>query len=104
VKVDTVVTDCRFKNEIISIADSGGLVFRVKRGPEPSWYDSMIRYNSNQAHIEEDIKMQELRESGYIPHISETNWIGSKFDYVIENDGTLKELYEKIDGIMNEHG
>lgn len=104
VKVDTVVTDCRFTNEIQSIKESGGLVLRVKRGPEPKWYDEMIRFNSGVSFIEEDIDIQELRESGYIPHISETNWIGSEFDYIIENDGTLKELYEKIDKIMNEHG
>ena len=30
-----VISDCRFPNEIKSIKDAGGMVIRVKRGPEP---------------------------------------------------------------------
>ena len=30
-------------------------------------------------------------------HQSEWDWIGSKFDYTIENDGTLTQLNAKID-------
>ena len=104
-KVDTVVTDCRFVNEVNAIRNAEGLVFRVKRGPEPKWYDLMVRYNSNQkTYIEEDMEVQRQREDGIIPHVSETDWIGSEFDYIIDNDGALEDLYKKIDDIMEIQG
>ena len=99
-KTDTVVTDCRFRNEVQAIKDAEGLVFRVKRGHEPEWMDLYLElYNSENWH-----QIEKHREDGIIPHVSETDWIGSEFDYVIENDGTLDELYCKIDLIMERHG
>lgn len=103
-RLDTVVTDCRFRNEINAIRDAGGIVIRVKRGDEPVWYKSMVRYNNGDAYIEEEMDVEGRRNEGLIPHVSETDWVGSKFDYTIENDGTLEELYKKIDGIMETHG
>jgi len=89
---NTVITDCRFKNEAEMIKSYGGKVWRVKRGPEPEWYqeycDLMKLANW------QDIVT--LRKHGVFPHVSETDWIGLEFDEVITNDGTLQSLYEKI--------
>jgi len=97
-KCDTVITDCRFENEANKIKQAGGKIFRVTRGPEPFWYQEycdLIRLNNW-------YDIENLREKGIFPHISETDWIGLEFDEIIPNDGTLQELYEKIETIMTE--
>jgi len=33
-------------------------------------------------------------------HASEYSWVGSKFDYVIENDTTLDDLYASVEEIL----
>ena len=39
---NVVVTDVRFQNEIMYIQRNKGIILRVKRGPEPIWYDEML--------------------------------------------------------------
>lgn len=95
---DVVITDCRFKNEMNAIRKAGGLIIRVKRGDNPEWYNDMVKFNNG----EKSTKVDDLRKSGQIPHISETDWIGYDFDYTLFNDGTLKELHEEIEKLMFE--
>lgn len=99
-KPNTVITDCRFPNEINMIRDLGGKVIRVKRGPEPAWYQSILFYNKGYADEEDIRQIERLRVTGNIPHESETAWIGTDVDEVINNDGTLEELEEKIDAFV----
>jgi len=33
-------------------------------------------------------------------HSSEYAWAKSDFDYIIKNDGTLKELYQQVDDLL----
>lgn len=95
-KKRTIVTDCRFPNEIDFIRNNGGIVIRIQRGPNPSWYNDMYYYNKNLA-TEEMVKEINLRKStGEIPHDSETAWIGHPVDYKIDNDGTIEDLREKV--------
>jgi hypothetical protein len=86
---DVVVTDVRFKNEIKYIQENGGIVVRVKRGEEPVWYrlaeDANAGFSSAQ---------MGMRNEGI--HPSEWDWIGSDFDFVIENNGTIQELGNKV--------
>lgn len=92
-----IVTDCRFQNEIKAIKDAGGYIIRVKRGLEPEWYEGYMELlNERNFYV-----ISRLREAGHFPHESETNWIGSKFDYTLMNDGTLREFKIAIDEIMN---
>jgi hypothetical protein len=84
---DIVITDCRFPNEIKSIKDAGGKIIWVQRGPLPEWYDFAVQDN-----VQELIKRK--------VHISETAWIGSEFDYVVHNDGTIAELYSTIKSLV----
>ena len=50
-KDDIVISDCRFPNEIKSIKDAGGIVIRVKRGEEPSWYQDAVDMNAGDHHM-----------------------------------------------------
>jgi len=93
---NVVVTDCRFKNEVQAIKDAGGYVIRVKRGEEPEWLNKYIQLVKGYNFEEID----RLRKECYIPHISETDWIGCDIDATIENDGTLEDLYKKIDSLL----
>lgn len=87
-----VVTDCRFPNEIKTIRALGGKVIRVKRGPEPDWWQTAEAANSDTfLHAPECAR--ELDKLGI--HISEWAWIGQKFDATITNDGTLEQLEEQ---------
>ncbi len=89
VKKDTVISDCRFPNEIKAIKEQGGKIIWVRRGPLPAWFDIAVRANQG-----DTLAMAELHDLNI--HASETSWIGSDFDYVINNDGTIDELYDAI--------
>jgi hypothetical protein len=86
---NVVVTDVRFRNEINYIQKNGGTVIRVRRGLEPIWYNDYYEYNVNNG-----------PKPNYDVHLSETDWIGCKFDHVIENNGTIHELGEKVDQML----
>jgi hypothetical protein len=90
---DVVVTDVRFQNEIKYIQDNGGIVIRVKRGQEPEWYNLALDANRGFGSAQ-----MGMRDKGI--HQSETDWIGSEFDYVIENDGTITDLGNKVNELL----
>ena len=91
---DIVISDCRFPNEIKSIKDSGGIVIRVIRGPEPEWYS--IAKNANKG---APIARELLNDFGV--HASETAWVGTKFDAVLDNNGTIDELFQQIKNLVS---
>lgn len=76
---NTVISDTRFVNEINTIRKQGGKIVLVKRGEIPS--------------------REEMQASG--AHQSEWDWIGCKFDYEINNNGTLQELYNGVDDMLS---
>jgi hypothetical protein len=96
---DIVVTDCRFPNEIKAIRNAGGKVIRITRGPEPEWFESAKSVNKgpsrNMSWALSKQKMEKLKI-----HASETAWVGSKFDAVLDNNGTLDELYAQIESLL----
>ena len=81
---DTVIADTRFPNEVKQIRAHGGKIILVKRGPDPDWF---VDY------VEGNIEPKDI-------HTSEYAWAKEEFDFVIENNGAKKELYEKIDGLI----
>lgn len=93
---DVVITDCRFKNEIDSIKRMGGTTIRVSRGPRPSWYDIAEQYN-NGAEFGE-LLLAELNDAGI--HASEYSSVGLLYDHYVDNNGTLKHLYQQVDRIL----
>jgi hypothetical protein len=38
----------------------------------------------------------------YNIHASETAWIGTDFDRVLDNNGTLTDLYDQITGLVQD--
>jgi hypothetical protein len=97
-KDDIVITDCRFPNEIRALKNVGAIVLRVKRGPEPAWYNHAKNYNKGIKRIGWALGKTELEKAKV--HASEYSWVGSKFDYVVENDTTLDDLYASVEDIL----
>jgi hypothetical protein len=92
---DVVITDCRFPNEIKAIKAAGGIVVRIQRGDEPNWYDAAVAYNRGpNGNSCWALSKQTLHEFGV--HASEYSWIGTDFDQVIDNNGTLDHLYNQV--------
>jgi len=92
---DVVISDCRFPNEIKAIRSQGGVVIRVVRGAEPEWYSL-----AEQANLGTDGAAVMLQSMGV--HASETAWIGTDFDRVLDNNGTLTDLYDQVTGLVQD--
>lgn len=73
-----IITDMRFPNEIAAVQSKGGITIRVNRPVHA------LSQENNATQL----------------HPSETALDNAKFDYVIENDGTLDELVEKVRAIL----
>jgi len=82
---NTVISDTRFPNEIKRIKECGGVILLVKRFKDPDWFTSYVEGNIEPKGI----------------HSSEYMWAKSEFDYVIENNGSLEELNEKVDSFIH---
>ena len=84
---NVVIADVRFPNEIDFIHSKGGFLVRVKRGPDPEWYETALQDNTNN-------KMAAPMMQANYPsiHYSEWAWIGSIVDYELHNIGTLSAL------------
>ena len=77
---NTVVSDTRFQNEIKTIKAHGGKILLVKRGPIPT--------------------REEMQKQGV--HQSEWDWVGSDFDYIIDNTSSLEGLNATIDQFIHQ--
>jgi hypothetical protein len=89
-----VIIDGRFKEEINLVTQTmGGIAVRVKRGPEPSYWEMALRANSGDKDARGLLGLWGI-------HPSEWDWIGSPIDIEIENDGPLVELYKSVDKIV----
>ena len=94
---DYVITDVRFPNEMKMIQGVGGKIIRVKRGPEPEWYEDAHWENCGVSGLPKQI----LKNYPDV-HYSEWAWIGFPIDKVIENDSDLSSLKEKVDNYINQ--
>ena len=90
-----VIADVRFPNEIKAIRDSGGCVIRVRRGPDPEWYD--LARDCNLGRVQQEV----MRNAYPEVHYSEWAWIGSNYDIVMDNNCTLDELKIRVDNIVD---
>lgn len=96
---DIVISDCRFPNEIASIKSAGGLVVRVMRGPEPEWYSSAMSVNRGPDFNMSWATSKAVMERAGV-HASETAWIGTEFDYVLDNNGTIDDLFSQVKHVL----
>jgi hypothetical protein len=98
-KDDIVISDCRFPNEILSIRNAGGRVIRVVRGSEPDWYEDAVAVNKGHKHIGWAIAKDRL--SKYKIHASETAWVGTDFDAVLDNNGSIENLFDQVKDLVS---
>jgi hypothetical protein len=98
-----VITDCRFKNEIEAVRESNGIIVHVCRGEYPNHitkayeiFDQVCSLHGYDAACDALKHMSELQNI----HQSEWDWVGSDFDFVIENNGTLADLDAKVYDIL----
>ena len=102
-----VVTDCRFPNEVDLIKELGGRVILINRPlTTPAWlnlYDDIKATYIHSGIENEDLTLlADLMYERYQIHPAETSLINySGFDYTINNDGTLQDLYDKIVQVLN---
>lgn len=89
-----VIADCRFPNEIDMIRRLGGEVWRVKRGPEPEWYNDAVDFNSGKSNFEWVLAKSRLQK--FNVHPSEYRWVGAEFNQLIENESTLEALEAEV--------
>lgn len=93
-KDNIVISDVRFPNEIKAIHNAGGTVIRIKRGPEPDWFQDAVNANSGKTNMSWLTSKTRLEKLGI--HASETAWVGGDIDAVISNDGTIDDLFTAI--------
>jgi hypothetical protein len=94
-----VISDCRFPNEIKSIKEAGGIVVRVVRGPEPEWYEDAINANQGESNMSWLLSSERLKKVGI--HASETAWVGTDFDAVLDNNGSIDDLFEQTKNLVS---
>lgn len=92
-KDNIVISDCRFPNEIKAIKNAGGKVIWVQRGELPSWHIMAAKANAGDHYAAEKLKSLGV-------HASETAWVGTDFDYILDNNGTVDDLYNRIATIV----
>ena len=95
---DIVISDCRFPNEIKSIKEAGGIVIRVKRGDDPAWYKDAADMNAGDRCI--NYMMAKTRMQKLKIHASETAWVGTKFDYTLDNNSTIDDLFTQVKDLV----
>ena len=92
-KDSIVITDCRFANEITGLKEQGAKIVWVQRGVTPHWYSIAEQANRG------DIKAKEwLAKEGI--HASEYSWAGTQFDAVIDNNGSIEQLYNQLKNLL----
>lgn len=94
-KDSIVISDCRFPNEIKSIKNAGGNVVWVQRGELPKWYNIASNANAGVAMYKEEL-------ASYKIHVSETAWAGTVFDRVIDNNGSIEDLYSQLKNLVQD--
>lgn len=108
-----IITDTRFPNELEAIKSRGGITIRVNR---PFYYRFSEEENVHvwSQDLEEKKKVYKIngnktKEESYKiytedlnsdAHESETALDNAEFDHIIENNGTMEELIEKVRNIL----
>jgi hypothetical protein len=93
-KDNIVISDCRFPNEITALRNQGAKIIWIQRGIIPHWYDIASLANRG------DHKARSWLEKEKI-HASEYSWAGTTFDYEINNNGTIEQLYSQLKSVVD---
>lgn len=92
-KDSIVISDCRFPNEIKAIKAQGGKVIWIQRGELPDWYENAVAANQGDRNSRAVLTMLGI-------HASETSWVGTDFDEIVDNNGSIDELYSKLKDLV----
>ncbi len=104
-----VVMDGRFPNEINLVTNKlDGTSIRVKRGPEPDWWDLALRANDTSRHMSIEVLREVIEKKPSVAqqlktlnvHPSEYSWIGHPIDITLDNDTTVEDLKAKVDALI----
>lgn len=99
---DVVISDCRFPNEIKSIKNAGGIVIRVVRGEEPEWYNAAVSVNKGpDGNSTWSLSKKQLEKLNI--HASETSWVGTDFDAILDNNGSIDDLFAQVKDLGLNH-
>jgi hypothetical protein len=90
---NTVISDCRFYNEVAAIKNQGGQVIWIQRGITPHWYSIAAQANRG-----DTAALRWLEQQGI--HASEYSWAGTQFDHIVENNGTVASLYSQLNDLL----
>ena len=88
---NVVISDCRFENELGTVKRLGGITVRVKRGPDPEW-----------------VSVYKNDPEGFFKlypaiHASEFSSVNLEYDQVLSNDGSITELYDVVNCLLQDH-
>lgn len=116
-----IITDTRFHNELQAIKDRGGICIRVNRDIYPIYNDSQVvdKLTAMGYFVDKDEFVEIALNEGFdwnddkeywtldsdLPvdndmHPSEREWRDWKFDYVIDNNGTLEDLIIEVEKML----
>lgn len=90
---NTVISDCRFYNEVAAIKNQGGRVIWIQRGITPHWYSIATQANRGDSAAQRWLEQQGI-------HASEYSWAGTHFDYIVENNGSIDSLYRQLNDLL----
>jgi len=92
----TVISDVRFPNEVASIRNAGGSIIWIRRGADPEWCDTLIQMREHDIPL--GIRTDYMRQ--FDVHASEWAWVGTRFDAVVDNNGSVDELYASLKNLV----
>ena len=90
---NTVISDCRFYNEVAAIKNQGGQVIWIQRGITPHWYSIAAQANRGDSAALRWLEQQDI-------HASEYSWAGTQFDHIVENNSTVASLYSQLNDLL----
>jgi len=89
-KSNKVITDARFPNEIAMVRRLGGVIVRVKRGDDPTWFNFAAKQPDDMHVMHPDV------------HASEYSWAGITPNYLITNDGSIEDLNKVVKDLLSD--
>ena len=92
----TVISDVRFPNEVSAIRNAGGHVIWVKRGPDPEWCETLVKMREHDVTL--GIRTDYMKQ--FNVHASEWAWVGTDFNAVVDNNGSVEDLYQQLKNLV----
>jgi hypothetical protein len=96
---NVVLSDCRFPNEIASIRNAGGRIVRTCRGPDPEWFPAAEVVNRGPTLNLSWASNRSVLDNFKV-HASETAWVGTDFDHVLDNNSSMDHLYVQLNDLV----